>query len=373
MARVLNTRQTRAKLTATQKAERRNKLDTLTGAIDNAKEAYAQEAVDIAQTHGRSLKWTHSQLFLKSRMSQQRQGVNSWNGFIKAKLREENEDRKCGDRIKLTQFIAENKDELLEAYSHLMFAEKRAYNTEAKRHDINATFTTMDHEWMALCARTGTEGFYVAVHGSIEDLSEPKVFFTQKVENFVKEVLHVKPRHLGLKLEAFVVSGLDENTIITYQCPLNKLVSDCRTIIQEELESIALEKNIKKAVQMNYVNYEHNIVEHCGVALVGWPLPGPVCNPSKVGGRAEVQKLLDALQRDPHHTESCHWVVLTDEELVKRMTENRARHARGETVYVARKKRKVMGQEHKSNATINTNTEDSDDTSSSDDTSAGDE
>jgi hypothetical protein len=42
-----------AKLTATQKAERRHRLDALTGAIDNAKEAYAQEAIDIAQKHGR--------------------------------------------------------------------------------------------------------------------------------------------------------------------------------------------------------------------------------------------------------------------------------------------------------------------------------
>ncbi|KAG2135172.1 hypothetical protein DEU56DRAFT_738142 [Suillus clintonianus] len=336
-----------------------------------------------------SLRWTRSQLFLRSRMSQQRRGVNSWNGFIKAKLREENEDRERGDRIKLTQFIAENKDELLEAYSCLTFAQKRAYNAEvlqartekshvaranpkAKRHDINATFTTMDREvspglWMALCARTGTEGFYVGVRGNIEDLSEPKIFFTPKAEKFVKEVLHVEPRHLGLKLEAFVVTGLDENTIITRQRPLNKLISDCRTIIQEELESIALEKNIKKAVKMNYVNYERNIVEHCGVALVGWPLPGPVCNPSKVGGRAEVQKLLDALQREPHHRESCHWVVLTDEELVQRMTENRARHSRGEAVYVARKKRKVTGPVHKSNTTIDTDSEDSSDDASTSD------
>ncbi|KAG1859761.1 hypothetical protein F4604DRAFT_1684511 [Suillus subluteus] len=266
-----------------------------------------------------SLKWTRSQLFLRSRMSQQCRGVNSWNGFIKAKLREENEDCEWGTHIKLTQFITENKDELLEAYSCFTFAQKRAYNAEAKHHDINATFTTMDRKWMALCARTSTEGFYVGVRGNIEDLSEPKIFFTPKAEKFVKEVLHVEPRHLGLKLEAFVVTGLDENTIITHQCPLNRLISDCRTIIQEELviESIVLEKKIKKAVKMNYVNYEHNIVEHCGVALVGWPLPGPVCNPSKAGGRAEVQKLLDALQREPHNRESCHWVVLTDEELVQ--------------------------------------------------------
>jgi hypothetical protein len=61
---------------------------------------------------------------------------------------------------------------------------------------------------MALCARTGVKGFYVAVRGSIEDLSEPKVFFTQKAEKFVKDILNVEPHHLGLKLESFIVSGL---------------------------------------------------------------------------------------------------------------------------------------------------------------------
>ncbi|KAG2069514.1 hypothetical protein BDR04DRAFT_1021225, partial [Suillus decipiens] len=55
---------------------------------------------------------------------------------------------------------------------------------------------------------TGMEGFYIAVHGGIEDLSEPKVFFTQKVEKFIKDILHMEPWHLGLKLESYVISGL---------------------------------------------------------------------------------------------------------------------------------------------------------------------
>jgi hypothetical protein len=46
---------------------------------------------------------------------------------------------------------------------------------------------------MALCARTSVEGLYVGVRGNIEDLSEPKIFFTQKAEKFVKEVLHIEP------------------------------------------------------------------------------------------------------------------------------------------------------------------------------------
>ncbi|KAG1887189.1 hypothetical protein F4604DRAFT_1489816, partial [Suillus subluteus] len=161
----------RAKLTAAQKQERRRWQEALTDAIDTAKSVYVQEAAHIAETHGRSLKWTHNQLFLRSHMLRQQHG---------------------GERIKLTQFIADNKTELVRAHSKLTFTEKRAYNMQvlearqqrnritranpkATIHDVNATFTSMDHEWMALCARTSIEGFYVAVRGGIEDLSEPKV------------------------------------------------------------------------------------------------------------------------------------------------------------------------------------------------------
>jgi hypothetical protein len=52
------------------------------------------------------------------------------------------------------------------------------------------------------------EGFYIAVRGGIEDLSEPKIFFTEKAQKFVSSILRVEPQHLGLKLEAFVVGKL---------------------------------------------------------------------------------------------------------------------------------------------------------------------
>ncbi|KAG1745800.1 hypothetical protein EDD22DRAFT_973002 [Suillus occidentalis] len=336
---VVQVRRSCPKLSAEQKAAHRDQQEALTTAIDNAKSAYIEEAVHIAETHGRSLKWTRSQLFLKSRMLRQWRSINSWNAFVRVKHMEANKGCEKGDRIKLTKFIAENRDELVHEHSQLTPAEKQALNRDvvearrrksqaaranpkATRHNMNATFTSMDHEWMALCARTGAEGFYVAVCGSIKDLSEPKIFFTQKAEKFVQDVLKVEPRHLGLKLESFIVSGLDEHAIATCPRPLNKLVSDCRTLIQEELETIALENNIKGKVKMNYTNYERNIVEHYGFALVNWPLSGHIQNPSKVGRRAEVQRLLDALK-----SQSCEWVKLTDEERVAHMKDNQERHA----------------------------------------------
>ena len=48
----------------------------------------------------------------------------------------------------------------------------------------------------------------MAVRGSVEDYHEPKVFFSEKAERFVKQVLKLEPRELALKLEAWAVSGI---------------------------------------------------------------------------------------------------------------------------------------------------------------------
>lgn len=80
---------------------------------------------------------------------------------------------------------------------------------------------------------------------------------------------------------------------------------------------------------MNYENYEHDIVEHHGVALVGWPDNIlPVQNPSRIGSREALQPLLGALS-----TETCHWVKLTDDQLKKCIEGNHACQSKGEVVY----------------------------------------
>jgi len=109
---------------------------------------------------------------------------------------------------------------------------------------------------MSLCQRTGIEGFYIAVHGSIEDLNDPKVFFTEKAERFVTDVLDIEPRHLALKLEAWTTSGLagvftvggvetstyhDAGSLphrhggTTRKRSQNQMISDCRKMLQKGL------------------------------------------------------------------------------------------------------------------------------------------
>ncbi|KAI6046654.1 hypothetical protein EDC04DRAFT_2557470, partial [Pisolithus marmoratus] len=186
--------------------------------------------------------------------------VNSWNTFLKAKLCEANTGHDNGDCVKLMQFMAQNKVDLQVTYMNLTPAQQEVYNTEvqaaqdkkvlvvhsnpkAVSHTISAAFVNMDQEWMALCVQTGLEGFYIAVQGMVKDLSE------------------LKDQH-----------------------SLNKLISECHSIIQEELDYLLTKKKVKVKVKMNYTNYECQIVKCYGVMLTGWPFSGMVQNPSKIGG-----------------------------------------------------------------------------------------
>jgi hypothetical protein len=136
----------------------------------------------------------------------------------------------------------------------------------------------------------------------------------------------------------------------TRASPRAKIISRCRTIIQENLgalscsawilysdlliDEILHENNIeKKGIDMNYRNYKGKIVEKYGVALKGWltGIPG-VCNPSAVGSWPMLQKLLSALE-----SSQCCWVVLTEDELEARKKDNQARDDCGEQIYKLRK------------------------------------
>ncbi|KAG1729224.1 uncharacterized protein EDB91DRAFT_1253143 [Suillus paluster] len=176
----------------------------------------------------------------------------------------------------------------------------------------------------------------VAVRGGIEDLSGPKLFFLEKAEKFVHAVLDLEPQCLALKLKTFVISGFDSNIPSTQRQTrtLNKLISDCQTIIQDELDDILCDKKLANHIKMNYNNYECSIVEHYGITLVGWPLDLlPIHNPSAIGGCEQVQCPLNALK-----THMCHWEQLSEEQLVARIASNQACQAKGECVYKPRKK-----------------------------------
>jgi hypothetical protein len=90
------------------------------------------------------------------------------------------------------------------------------------------------------------------VRGDVEQYHEPKVWFSAAAEKFVKDVLILEPKRLALKMESYVVAGLDKGnntcTVVFMQCSQletgrchsmnlgrKTVVSQCRQIIQEGL------------------------------------------------------------------------------------------------------------------------------------------
>ncbi|KAG0702488.1 hypothetical protein DFH29DRAFT_999312 [Suillus ampliporus] len=388
-------------LTTIQKAACHEKFVSLTNDINDTRAAYMDKVQGLAKKHGQSERWTQRQLYLGRKTVCHQRAPNAWNRFVCQRLNDINKGLSHGDRWKLTEFIEDHNGTLKHDYSKLTAAQKNAFvieimkrrvekqkivcdNLKAVQHDMLTSFAAMDQEWMALCSQLGIKGFYIAVQGGVEDLSRPKLFFLEKAEKFMHTILDSEPCHcnllltanedaptgalpligghanlpfneeldgmyymggmrgglgLALKLEAFVVLGLDANVSTTKPRSLNKLIGDCQTHIRDELDYILQENKITAhKITMNYANYERSIVEHYGVTLQG--------------GREQVQTLLDAL-----NNKTCTWSTLPEDKLRQRMTSNRARHANGEAVYKPRKKHTTKTTE-KSVVVVNSDTDD---------------
>ncbi|KIK34543.1 hypothetical protein CY34DRAFT_17646 [Suillus luteus UH-Slu-Lm8-n1] len=187
-----------AKLLDVQKVARREKLIKLTNDITTVQDAYQEEAHAIAKDNGRGRKGNSIQ-----------------------KLNKENEGCVPEDRLKLPAFIKAHSSQLTSSYLRLMMADKNCLwenvntlhmscvkvthvNPKALQKDVNTTFKTMQTE-ISIQARTGLERMYLAVWGDIKQFHEPKLFYTAKVESFIKDVLGMEPKHFALKVKSWVV------------------------------------------------------------------------------------------------------------------------------------------------------------------------
>jgi len=80
-------------------------------------------------------------------------------------------------------------------------------------------------------------------------------------------------------------------------------------------------------MQMNYDNYERQIVERLGVMLIGWPLHGSIRQP---GGLLIEDAII---LKNALHTKNCKWVILTHQEVMSWKASNLQRQANGEVIY----------------------------------------
>jgi hypothetical protein len=97
---------------------------------------------------------------------------------------------------------------------------------------------------------------------------------------------------------------------------------------------------LQKAI-MNYVNYEHSIIQRYKIKLVGWTYKDFV-NPADINTVVDIRALRDALK-----TGACHWITLSTQELKDHVQGVETRRENGEVVGKTRKERSDKGVKRK--------------------------
>ncbi|VDC00035.1 unnamed protein product [Peniophora sp. CBMAI 1063] len=201
---------------------------------------------------------------------------------------------------------------------------------------IKSTVERMANLLKDLHVTGGVEGVIIVSPGKTSLPFPPYASATEEASKFFSSMTLARktPLMLAKILEGWAITGIAEVLDIDgFISPTasNKIRDLCREIIRLGLQKLlGLE-----TINMNYRNFDREIVEAYSVDLVGWPfLPDlRVTNPDN----------LDARQRAILHKAlregTCRWERLTNVQLEARKIENQHRQEQFGDVYIARKQR----------------------------------
>ncbi|KAJ3754645.1 hypothetical protein EV360DRAFT_86638 [Lentinula raphanica] len=145
-------------------------------------------------------------------------------------------------------------------------------------------------ELTRLSSRTGDESLLIIVRGSITRLHQPESFTSsERAENFVYTALKMSSVDLSLKMDAYMVLGI-EGVARNQAQALLELKAKTSALILERLKEAAGKYSIKK---MYYVNFEQHITRHYKISVKNWPLK-EFKSPGSINTHADLTVLLNA-------------------------------------------------------------------------------
>ncbi|KAH9955288.1 hypothetical protein BC827DRAFT_1271815 [Russula dissimulans] len=258
--------------------------------------------------------------------------------FCGKKLEQENEGKEQGSKTTLPAMLKKCSDELSAEFSVLSKSEKDALlanclqakeeKSTAKRLSNVAISKCQDLNW-----QYQTESLVLFCHSTVAHSYSSGSFATEGARRWLEnaEIGNNTPQDSAIQLEGFCTSNCGEwiRKIKEGSARLmhRKIRGECRKMIQDGLKAILKAKKHPRTVQMNYTYYEDKIVESLGVALVGWPINGPVQNPGELT-RDDAIILKHALE-----TKDCKWIRLTAQQIATWKARNKQCLADGEQVY----------------------------------------
>ncbi|KAI0309409.1 hypothetical protein OF83DRAFT_1179657 [Amylostereum chailletii] len=341
------------KQTQAQRARNKENNFALAGELKSAAMEYEDKMGEIADSYGRSIKAVYSLSRLSNPAGKQRRTVNAWNAFLAHKAEQVFQDDTVG-KVKIRTFIANNKELLQKEYNELSSETRKALvdkltaakddklgkvrlSKQSIQKDFDHAFKNIHLDTQATQRRSQAEAFSIAVKTNPLHHQAPAVHAGRVVEGWLRQVYHTTPAEMALSLECYASTGIVQGDDLRKRASFTDDLKYVRRQIQLTLDtllrSIGKLAVSKKSVQMNYKNYEKDIVEKFGVALVGMPEGIEVTQPNTYN-QSQLSNLAQALEAS-----TCKWDPLDKGQLTARISSNRARQANGEKIYKARKPR----------------------------------
>ncbi|KAK0235546.1 hypothetical protein EDD85DRAFT_955103 [Armillaria nabsnona] len=219
------------------------------------------------------------------------QAVSDIQAKILYQVKENNEERPVGERLRLEQLQELVKtdprcDELTdrelqslkeEIYAKCLDKQQGAQVSHKGAADnYRHTADLIESALIGLGHRTGAHGFAVLSQGSVDDTMAPCLLQIPGSTAFPTTSIKVDPTDFVHQFELF--SCTVDDKAHKDQASIRK---DMTQLISDGLEAITH----VKGVNMNYQNYEKSLVMHHGIKLVGWPEQIPFGSPSNISCR----------------------------------------------------------------------------------------
>ncbi|KAH9934120.1 uncharacterized protein B0H18DRAFT_1114864 [Fomitopsis serialis] len=314
----------------------------------DSSEAYAHE---LAAKYDKDAQHFLGLMFSGGLKKQKNRKPNAYNGWQRRLMMEANKGAQPGDRVGLIETSTEyrdsyhklsdeTKEELKEEVQDARESRQMGFrlNQRGRLADANNVWKQITELLKGLKARVGIEAMVLMVRNNHEFTMDPRWYITaSQIDDYLgTNFKGWDLEKIGALVEAFSVAGCDFMSFYrTAREKAEHLKKLIRQKILEGLATITGESNI----QMNYINYEQEIIFRRGVILRGWLL-SEFKNPSELSTSIPPLKAQwQALQSG-----ACRWEKTTPEEREKLKASFAEKLAGGQVK--KRKERSDKGKKH---------------------------
>ncbi|KAI0702842.1 hypothetical protein BC835DRAFT_1303302 [Cytidiella melzeri] len=370
-----------AKLAQDVAKERNTRKDSFDADFDMLLHKLKQNISELANKHHKKEAYVENLIFNGGTRYLNENRANSWNAWLHLLgLAFDNRiplsvvQRDYMDEYR--SLTEQEKDEYVREYQISRNERKVAPRVTArgKHQDVTHTTRKIEQLIMGLDSRVGIQGMFCLVRNSASFAMDPRWFFTSpELEKYLEiAVRKWDTTNIGALIEAYAIAGgsvtsalgpsipgyqgaelFCPDTLRTAKMKANWLKTQIRAKITAQLSKktstylrvssltdIVVELTGNPSIKMNYVNFEEQIVQRYGLAIVGWPANVHFVNPSDLSDSLPpLQGLCDALTNG-----SCKFVRLTAAEVKARRERVAADVAAGTIApRKARKPRKDAG------------------------------